>query len=138
LREKYAAESGIHYAGGGRNAHIGYNSTVCVEVDVATLVEPRDYLGQPDDVLESIDLFIDGGRQSDVVEKVYYPTLNTIDGSMTYSGPYTFCWRSELGVGTHHVLFRFRKTSGVVCEYAWDFIISHDKEGGALAPSPSP
>jgi hypothetical protein len=121
-RDGYATQSGIYIAGALRVAEIGYNKTVCVELGVESLVQSGDDLTTPDSVLERIQLSVDNVRLSQVVDQDSLLELISTE-SATWSGPYTFCWLAELGLGDHHAVFQFRQASGVIHEYDWYFAI---------------
>lgn len=127
--QEYLEETGIYADGEFGSPEAGYKSNICVNLDVAPVVQIGDDFSHPDLVIERIVMEVNGLRLLDLTENSYEPTLTTvIDESKQvvttkYSGPFIFCWRAKLDVGTHNVTFRFRQNSGVMREYFWQFTI---------------
>jgi hypothetical protein len=120
-------------------------SMICVELSLATLVEPGDHFIQ-NEIAERTTLFVND-KQSDEYPKPREHTI-VIEGEEVvlddYHELYTFsqvvdrdgqviaswegegllnCWLAELLPGTHEAEFQFRQTSGTVQSYRWFFTL---------------
>lgn len=109
----------------------GYDSDICVLFFVADLLEEGDNLTSEELLLERITLLINGSNTpatlSDralISRALFIMVGETGNPTSTGVGPEPFCWKAELGVGVHQIVFQFRQTSGIVQQYAWHLVIT--------------
>ncbi len=108
----------------------GYNSSICVVVDVGPLLEEGDRLDHTGQVLGRISIFVNEIELTEVL------TVNWLDISSNNvsvdhasgSGWSVFCWRADVEEGIHQVTFQFQKTSGEIEEDGWYFAVVDDSE----------
>jgi len=120
----YAREFGEHnlFPGPG----FGYGSKICAELNVYDLVQKGDDFTDAEQVLNRIEVEVDGApRSGDGLIEVYSLMAWEENGKTVaqWSGPFSFCWKAPLEIGTHQVSFQFRQTTGDVQEYLWQFEI---------------
>jgi hypothetical protein len=125
----------VYRAGGGtivlqvRSAETGYASSICVEPAIGYLLQAGDFFHTADSVLERIEFQVDGiERPVDQWWDGEVAHEMVQDGRIvaSFGGPYVFCWKAPVGVGTHLVSFRFRQSSGDIQEYSWAFAVTQD------------
>lgn len=126
----------------------GYRSSICIYLDVSSLVGPGDDLVLDKDVLPRIGLSVNGSQMRELARTAYLAVINCCpvtvgfgsdpneywDWSAHSTPPphigafsdhgYWFCYKAELGVGVHEAIFNFRKTEGVPVSYSWSFAIT--------------
>ena len=122
--KNYRTEKTDSYIGV-RRAEVGYNSSICVELDLTDLVEPGDDFREVSSITERITVIVDGLILTEIIDWSYLPDFWG-RGTARWGGPYTYCWSSPLDVGIHEVLFQFRQTTGHVRSYRWSFTITED------------
>jgi len=125
----------------------GFRSSVCVDLDVETLVEPGDFLFGDEDVFARTQLFIDGKELIERTETEYLAIIepgpqckcfydceegwSRLDwdsppknvGCWFWPGFWN-CYHIDLEIGEHKVEFIFEKTSGDTETYTWFFTIT--------------
>lgn len=122
----------------------GYNTSICVVVDMGALLQKGDRLAEWRDILDRISVSVDDNH---LTETTYVNWLDyavytkDIDGGAGYIVTHTtnalgaawtvFCWYADVDVGNHEVVFEFRQTSGEIQEHRWHFAITD----GTVAPS---
>jgi hypothetical protein len=134
-------------------AETGFRSSICVDIDVETLVEPGDLLYWDADVHQRVELIIDGVRLEERAETDYLAVIepppscecfydcdaSSENWSFTYDTAHTappsntgcwfwpgfwYCYPLELELGEHTATCNFTKTSGVIESYTWHFVIT--------------
>lgn len=123
-KEQHVEETGT-YIVGVRRAEIGYNSSICVELDLTNLVAPGDDFRETSLITERITVIVNGLALMEIIDRSYLPVFY-MRGTARWGGPYTYCWSAPLDVGIHEVLFQFRQTTGHVRSYRWNFTITKD------------
>jgi hypothetical protein len=121
-------------------------SMICVELTLATVVEPGDHLMRHE-IVERTTLFVNGEQANKYPEPRKYTTvvngevvvLDSIllvetvgqivdsDGQViaSWEGEEDdYCWLAELLPGTHQAEFQFRQTSGTIHSYRWYFTLT--------------
>jgi hypothetical protein len=106
----------------------GYNSQVCVRINLTTLVQPKDDLSGYDKIMPHVTFIMDAHELEDPAFYYFLTDLEpeiivADDGSMQWIGPFTLCWATQLFVGAHQATIQFEQTSGDVQSYSWHFII---------------
>ncbi len=127
----------------------GYRSSVCVDLDVESLVEPGDSLVFDEDVLPRTKMVVDDKLLTDRADTEYLIVIEpgpdcrcfydceSFDGSewyVDYVSPenigcwfwpgFWSCYSVDLEPGLHTATFSFEKSSGNVAEYSWYFTIT--------------
>lgn len=124
---------------GVRSIDCGYNTSVCVVVDVGPLLQEGDRLTEWKNILDRISISVDGNH---LTETTYVNWLDyavytrDIDGGSGYIVTHTtnalgaawtvFCWHADVGVGNHEVVFEFRQTFGEIQDHNWHFAITDE------------
>ena len=120
----------------------GLRSSVCVDIDVETLVEPGDLLFWEEDILKRIQLFVDGKELRERAETEYLAVIEPGPecrcfydceedwerwdwasesppenmGCWFWPG-FWYCYPVELNLGQHEATSSFEKTSGDIASY---------------------
>lgn len=54
------------------------------------------------------------------------------DNNSTVSGPFTFCWKTQLQPGKHSVMLHYQKNVNEFATYYWDFTILEEQVEGEM------
>lgn len=106
----------------------GYNSKVCIEINLTPLVQSTDDLTAFDKIESRITFIVDEYELDDP-NLIYFRTdleediIVADDGVTQWIGPFTSCWTAELLAGVHQATIQFEQTSGDIQSYSWHFII---------------
>lgn len=109
---------------------LGYDSTVCVVIELIFLVQPGDALRNRDEIAKRISMELDGIELIKATRGLSNELLSGIENNLgtpvaTYIGPsHTFCWYVDLAAGNHQatILFKIKGTERV--QYSWNFEIT--------------
>jgi hypothetical protein len=129
---------GIHFDV--RPEEVGYNNSICVNLNTGPLLENNNDFTDGEAVLHRISVFVDeqeltdwnyvmwtdtGVCSSDFEGGCNYRGLTHITNAVGYDWIIN-CWTADVDAGNHHVLFQFRQTSGNVQEYQWSFGLTNE------------
>jgi hypothetical protein len=117
------------YEGSRSVEEFGYNSNICVYLDVAPVIQKDDQIMSYEDVIQRVKFYLNGqklspkkdDRWAHVEIEIFYPELspNTRSGA-----PFWLCWPAELAIGMHQARLEFRQTDGTIQSYDWFFEIT--------------
>jgi hypothetical protein len=119
----------ILYEGPRSIDEFGYNSNICVYLDVAPVIQRDDRIMSYEDVIQRVEFYLNGQkllpkkdhRWAHVEVEIFYPKLspNTMSGR-----PFWLCWPAGLAVGVYQARLEFRQTDGTIQSYNWFFEIT--------------
>jgi hypothetical protein len=104
----------------------GYQSNICITLDLGPLVQTGDVLIEDREIASRIELLVDERAQTWRPEESLNQAVagsKLDDETTSWSGPLIYCWDAPLDPGRHEVTFKFRQTSGDIQEYTWHFEI---------------
>lgn len=110
----------------------GYDSNVCVKIDIGEVIQPGDDLTNAEVILDRLTLRVDNqqftqvSRWSQEEILVEYQLGNESKPAISL-GPISVCWHVELSSGLHQANLQFRQTSGDIKEYTWYFSLIKNK-----------
>lgn len=109
----------------------GYDSLICLKVEMSLLAEVGDDFIEGDIVKERVAMLIDGSEVNELhVTSVLLQSIHVVDtnGQYLMKGvePKLICGKVSPTIGVHEVLFQFRQTSGSILEYRWQFALTEN------------